>query len=870
MGAIWDQRRRLARAALVAVECTLMGAGGLIRAAAPVYQLEQVGPDFTFRPTITNVQIVDLDADGGSVVIACDAQRQAVFAYRRSTDGQWSEQLLGNELIAPAHATVVDLDKDGDKDVVVAVMGNLYPDDDVVGSLVLLENGGGAAGQQQFSKKTLLDDVRRVVDAQPGDFDGDGDLDLAVAVFGYLRGQVLWLENRGNLQFRDHELLSAAGTIHVPVADYDGDGDLDIAAIVSQEDEETWGFENLGQGKFAPRRLWHTVNFDIGSAGLVATDLDGDKDVDLLLPVGDNLEDSYATAQPYHGCLWLENKGGWQFEAQRIATFPGTYAAVAGDLDGDHDQDVVLVSMVNHWEEPDAPSLVWLENDGQQKFTQHAIAANPIMLVTVACGDVNGDGRLDLVAGGLHVYPPFDRMARISCWTAVDAGTGELIPPVDSAPGPQAKPAATEGAMPPPPDMEVVDALTRRDLANLHQRTAAELAAKQDAADDWLLLGQAYYAYGFFAAATPCFEKAVERSPESSYAKFLLGVSLERTGRLEEAIDQFRGMLRTAGDKQKPAIWHEIGRCFLRLENAASAEDSFVNAGDHAPALAQLARLRIQSGRGEEAAQPINALVRLQPRATETFLLNARAAALMGDVNFAQQCRDRAEYNAERFPSDAISKMVDQVRVQYGAYKLGDQATKLIAEKKWKDAATLLRQDFEASHNRGAAFHLAGAEINAGRPHAAIELLETMIEERGIFPPALVLLGDAQLAMGQPEQAEKLWEQAEKLNHGPEAHQRLAARYDKTGRPAEAKRQRALVHESEGVGRLRSANPSQAARDFEAAVALEPALSRSWFYLGECRRFLGDLANARAAYQKTLELSPNHGRAIAALELISK
>jgi tetratricopeptide (TPR) repeat protein len=832
---------------------------------APAFRLEAVGPEPAGRPTITNVQIVDLDGDGPPEIIACDAQRQAVFAYRRAADGKWSEQLLGDGLIAPAHVTVVDLDGDGDRDVVVSVMGNLFPDDDVVGSLVLLENVGAAADKPQFAKRILLDDVRRVVDAQPGDFDGDGDVDLAVAVFGYLRGEVLWLENRGALQFRDHQLHAAAGTIHVPVADYDGDGDLDIAAVVSQEDEEVWGFENTGGGKFTSRRLWMTVNFDIGTAGLVAADLDGDRDVDFLLPVGDNLEDSYSLPQPYHGCLWLENQGDWKFAAQRVATFPGTYAAAASDLDADGDQDVALVSMVNHWDEPDAPSLVWLENDGQQEFTQHAIASDPIMLVTVACGDATGDGRPDVVAGGLHVYPPFDRLGRISLWTAgeVDGAT----PSTAQTTTPAAKLAA-EG--PPLPDLNMVDELTRHDLTALHQRVAGKVKSGGDALDDWLLLGQSYYAYGFFAAATECFQHAVARSPESSYANFLVGVALERTGRLQEAIDQFRGMLGAAADKSKTAIWHEMGRCYLRLENARSAEDCFVNAGRHAPSLIQLAKLLIQAGRAQEAAAPLNALAELQPHTVEVYLLNARAAEAMGDKKLARTFRDRAEYNSQRMPSDAIAQMVEQVRAQYGAFKLGDQATKLIAEKKWEEAAAVLREDYEASHNRGAAFHLADAELHCGRPEKAVELLEELNAERGTFPPALVVLGDAHLAAGRRERAEQCWLEAADLYPAAEPHVRLATFYEKAGRADDARRHRALALEATGVAKLRFANPSQAVRDFEAAVELDPALPRAWFYLGECRRFLGNAASARTAYEKTIALAPYHGRAIAALDALAE
>ena len=96
---------------------------------------------------------------------------------------------------------------------------------------------------------------------------------------------------------------------HVQITDFDGDGINDVVAGFSQDDEELWGLENLGGGRFAPRLLYRTVNFDLGSAGLVKVDLDRDGDMDLLLPCGDYLEDRHAYPQPYHGCLWFENQG---------------------------------------------------------------------------------------------------------------------------------------------------------------------------------------------------------------------------------------------------------------------------------------------------------------------------------------------------------------------------------------------------------------------------------------------------------------------------------------------------------------------------------------------------------------------------------
>lgn len=362
-------------------------------------------------PLITNVQVIDFDRDGRADVIACDARRHCVVCWQQRADGGFEERVLGEDLLAPAHATVVDLDQDGRLDVLVSVLGDIWPNDGVIGRLVLLQNEG-----DHFSQHVLLDDVHRVADAQPADLDGDGDLDIAVAVFGYVHGEVLWLENHGELQFEEHVLLTAPGTIHVPLADFDGDGDLDIAAVVSQDEEEVWIFENLGNGRFQPRMIHDSVNFDLGSAGLIAGDLDGDGDMDLILPTGDNLEEQHSYPQPYHGCVWLENQGAWKFAPRQVARFGGTYAAAMGDLNQDGHQDIVLVSMCNAWEDRTHASIVWLENDGQQNFRAWQIDEAPTHLVTVACGDLDGDGRVDIVAGGLHLLGPFDRLGSVTAW----------------------------------------------------------------------------------------------------------------------------------------------------------------------------------------------------------------------------------------------------------------------------------------------------------------------------------------------------------------------------------------------------------------------------------------------------------------------
>jgi hypothetical protein len=398
----------------------LPGHGTSLPLAQLALEQKTIGPAASDQPLIAHVQIVDLDNDGRNDLLVCDARRNAVLWYRCDAVGQWDEEVLA-ELAAPCHVIVVDLDTDGDRDIIVAVLGSIWPTDEPVGQVVWLEN----FGHEKFATRVLADDVRRIADVQSGDLDGDGDHDLVVAEFGYDHGRIFWLENRGQ-QFWDHELLAVPGPIHVPLRDFDADGDLDIAALISQDAERVVAFVNSGGGKFELRNppLYASANFDLGTSGLFPCDLNGDGREDLLLTAGDNLEIQYPCPQAWHGCLWLENHGDWNFTSHRLANVAGVYAAAAGDLDGDHDRDVVLACMFNQWNTPGTASLVWLENNGQQQFVARQIADHPTHLATLDVGDLNQDGSLDIVAGSLHLQEPFDRLGRVTAWLSRSTGSG--------------------------------------------------------------------------------------------------------------------------------------------------------------------------------------------------------------------------------------------------------------------------------------------------------------------------------------------------------------------------------------------------------------------------------------------------------------
>ncbi|HEY5551107.1 MAG TPA: VCBS repeat-containing protein, partial [Opitutaceae bacterium] len=106
------------------------------------------------------------------------------------------------------------------------------------------------------------------------------------------------------------------------------------------------------------------------------------------------------------------------FRYHRIGDLPGAYSPIATDLDGDGAMDVVASAAYADWNNAnrDVISIMWFRNDGRMNFTPHILARNPKDLITLAAGDLDGDGLPELVTGGFYIYPPFDAISRVLLW----------------------------------------------------------------------------------------------------------------------------------------------------------------------------------------------------------------------------------------------------------------------------------------------------------------------------------------------------------------------------------------------------------------------------------------------------------------------
>ena len=177
-----------------------------------------------------------------------------------------------------------------------------------------------------------------------------------------------------------------------------------VVALVSQETEAVVALLNDGVGNFEARTLFKAGGPEFGASGMELVDLDGDRDLDILVTNGDSADTGAKTRtkfRPHHGVQWLENRGSLEFVRHDIGRFYGAYSVTAGDLDGDGDLDVVAGSFFTDLRNPRRFSLVWFENDGQQAFRRRSIAQLPRSLVTLELVDLDANGSLDLVAGGL-------------------------------------------------------------------------------------------------------------------------------------------------------------------------------------------------------------------------------------------------------------------------------------------------------------------------------------------------------------------------------------------------------------------------------------------------------------------------------------
>jgi hypothetical protein len=92
------------------------------------------------KPVVSNVRFFDLDGDGKLEIVTCDMGRGSVFvADPARAPGVLNQIAVLNN---PAHSEMVDLDKDGRQDLLIADLGEFLPSDHEKGEVVWMRQTG--------------------------------------------------------------------------------------------------------------------------------------------------------------------------------------------------------------------------------------------------------------------------------------------------------------------------------------------------------------------------------------------------------------------------------------------------------------------------------------------------------------------------------------------------------------------------------------------------------------------------------------------------------------------------------------------------------------------------------------------------------
>jgi hypothetical protein len=183
----------------------------------------------------------------------------------------------------------------------------------------------------------------------------------------------------------DIECCAASGATSVTTADVDDDGDLDVLSASFDDDKIAWYENTDGKGGFGPQQLISTQAN--GANSVEAADVDGDGDLDVLSASSYGNDSKIA---------WYQNTDGkGSFGPQQVVSTQvnGANSVVAADVDGDGDLDVLSASLYGN-----DSKIAWYENtDGKGTFGNQQVI-DVVAARSVAVADVDGDGDMDVLS----------------------------------------------------------------------------------------------------------------------------------------------------------------------------------------------------------------------------------------------------------------------------------------------------------------------------------------------------------------------------------------------------------------------------------------------------------------------------------------
>jgi uncharacterized protein (DUF2141 family) len=212
-----------------------------------------------------------------------------------------------------------------------------------------------------------------------GDFNGDDNLDLAVADAVSDTVSILLGDGAGNFILASSPAVGSY-PVSVAVGDFNGDGELDLAVAIASNPGTVSILLGDGAGNFI---LGSSSGVGVAPTSVAVGDFNGDGKLDLVVTNGSGVS-----------VLLGDGMGNFTL-ASSPATGNVPKSVAVGDFNRDGKLDLAVANQ-------DSNTVSILLGDGMGNFAPASSPAVGELPQSLAAGDFNGDGKLDLAVANLN------------------------------------------------------------------------------------------------------------------------------------------------------------------------------------------------------------------------------------------------------------------------------------------------------------------------------------------------------------------------------------------------------------------------------------------------------------------------------------